>query len=43
MFSIRAAVVIGSRARVDHPADEWSDLDVLIFALIQSPITGVKE
>ena len=21
-------LVVGSRARVDHPADEWSDLDV---------------
>ncbi len=30
--NVRAAIVIGSRARVDHPADEWSDLDVLIFA-----------
>jgi aminoglycoside 6-adenylyltransferase len=30
--NIRAAIVIGSRARVDHPADEWSDLDMLIFA-----------
>jgi aminoglycoside 6-adenylyltransferase len=29
---VRAAVVIGSRARTDHPADEWSDLDVLVFA-----------
>ena len=27
---IRAAVVIGSRARVDHPADEWADLDTVI-------------
>ncbi|MBU0492191.1 MAG: aminoglycoside 6-adenylyltransferase [Chloroflexi bacterium] len=27
---IRAAVVIGSRARTDHPADEWADLDVLV-------------
>ncbi len=25
---IRAAMVVGSRARADHPADEWSDLDV---------------
>jgi aminoglycoside 6-adenylyltransferase len=25
---IRAAIVVGSWARVDHPADEWSDLDV---------------
>lgn len=30
--NIRAAFVIGSRARVDHPADEWSDLDVIILA-----------
>lgn len=25
---IRAAIVVGSRARTDHPADEWADLDV---------------
>lgn len=30
--NIRAALVIGSRARTDHPADEWSDLDVIILA-----------
>jgi aminoglycoside 6-adenylyltransferase len=30
--NIRAALVIGSRARVDHPADEWSDLDVTFLA-----------
>ena len=30
--NIRATVVIGSRARVDHPADDWSDLDVIILA-----------
>lgn len=35
--NIRAAVVIGSRARLDHPADEWSDLDVLIFASDPEP------
>ena len=28
---IRAAVVIGSRARTDHPADEWADLDVVVI------------
>lgn len=28
---IRAAVVIGSRARVDHLADEWADLDLIII------------
>jgi aminoglycoside 6-adenylyltransferase len=25
---IRLAFVLGSRARTDHPADEWSDLDI---------------
>jgi aminoglycoside 6-adenylyltransferase len=30
--AVRAAVIIGSRARTDHPADEWSDLDVIILA-----------
>jgi aminoglycoside 6-adenylyltransferase len=29
---IRCAAIIGSRARSDHPADEWSDLDFVIFA-----------
>lgn len=28
---VRAALLIGSRARTDHPADEWSDLDILLF------------
>jgi aminoglycoside 6-adenylyltransferase len=27
---IRAGAVIGSRARLDHPADEWADLDLVI-------------
>jgi aminoglycoside 6-adenylyltransferase len=29
---ILAAVVIGSRAREERPADEWSDLDLLVVA-----------
>jgi len=29
--NIRAAIVIGSRARTDHPADEWADLDIIVF------------
>ena len=29
---IRAILVIGSRARHDFPADEWSDLDLMVFA-----------
>lgn len=28
---IRAAFVIGSRARLDHPADEWSDMDIVFY------------
>ncbi|MEM2906282.1 MAG: aminoglycoside 6-adenylyltransferase [Candidatus Bathyarchaeia archaeon] len=27
---IRAAVIVGSQARVDHPADEWADLDLIL-------------
>ena len=30
---LRAAIVVGSRARADHPADEWSDLDLILFAV----------
>ena len=30
--AIRAVIVVGSRARSVHPADEWSDLDLVIFA-----------
>jgi aminoglycoside 6-adenylyltransferase len=28
---IRAAVVVGSRARTDRPADVWSDLDLIVL------------
>ena len=27
---IRAALMIGSRARVDRPADQWSDMDSVV-------------
>jgi len=27
---ISAVVIVGSRARVDHPADEWADLDIMV-------------
>ncbi|MET3697558.1 aminoglycoside 6-adenylyltransferase [Bacillus oleivorans] len=30
--NIRAALILGSRARKDKPADRWSDLDVVIIA-----------
>ena len=29
---VRAILVVGSRARRDSPADEWSDLDLMVFA-----------
>jgi aminoglycoside 6-adenylyltransferase len=29
---VRGMLILGSRARTDHPADEWSDLDLLVFA-----------
>ncbi len=29
---VRGVMMLGSRARTDHPADEWADLDVVIFA-----------
>jgi aminoglycoside 6-adenylyltransferase len=28
---VRGAIIVGSQARIDMPADEWSDLDVVIF------------
>lgn len=28
---IRGAVIVGSRARTDHPADEWSDIDIIVI------------
>jgi len=28
---IRAAIIVGSRARVDRPTDEWADLDVVVI------------
>ena len=38
---ICAAVVLGSRARVDGPADEWSDLDIVILVTDPKPyLTG---
>lgn len=27
---ISAVIIVGSRARSDHPADEWADLDIMI-------------
>jgi aminoglycoside 6-adenylyltransferase len=30
--TVRAVLVVGSRARPEPPADEWSDLDLIVFA-----------
>jgi aminoglycoside 6-adenylyltransferase len=35
--SIAAVIVVGSRARSEHPADEWSDLDLVAFATDVTP------
>lgn len=29
---IRAAVIMGSQARQDHAADQWSDVDIMVYA-----------
>ncbi len=38
---IRAAVIVGSRARTDHLPDEWSDLDIMIYS--RQPEQYLKE
>ena len=35
--AISAVILVGSRARSDHPADEWSDLDLVVFAAAATP------
>jgi aminoglycoside 6-adenylyltransferase len=35
--AIRAVILVGSQARLDHPADEWADLDLQVFATDFSP------
>jgi aminoglycoside 6-adenylyltransferase len=37
---IRVAVVVGSRARTDHPADEWSDLDIMVVTTRPERLLG---
>lgn len=29
--SVRAVIQVGSRARVDHPADAWADVDLMLY------------
>jgi aminoglycoside 6-adenylyltransferase len=38
---VRAAIVVGSRARSDTPADRWSDLDVGLF--LDDPVVLVED
>jgi len=43
---IRAAFIVGSRARDDHPADDWSDMDIVFLspnrAIIFHRTNGLK-
>jgi aminoglycoside 6-adenylyltransferase len=36
--SIRAAMIVGSRARTERPADAWSDLDVVVFTAMPAQL-----
>lgn len=40
---VRAAVIVGSRARTDHPADAWSDLDVVLFVRDLQPYIATDQ
>lgn len=37
---IRTVVVVGSQARVERPADEWSDLDLVVFTTLPERYLG---
>jgi aminoglycoside 6-adenylyltransferase len=40
---IRAVVLVGSNSRSDHPADEWSDIDILLIASTPQPYLDSTE
>ncbi|WP_238378860.1 aminoglycoside 6-adenylyltransferase [Halalkalibacillus sediminis] len=40
---IRAALIVGSRARKEKPADSWSDLDLVVFTQNPKPLLNEKE
>ena len=40
---IRAAIVVGSQVRTSAPADEWSDLDIIIFSTTPNILIDTKE
>ena len=37
---VRAAFVVGSQARRDHPCDRWSDVDIILFDEAHTLVTG---
>ncbi len=41
--AVRAALIVGSQARTDEPADEWSDLDLVIFHNAPEQLLGSAE
>lgn len=40
---IRAAVIVGSRSRIDHPADEWADLDIIVVTTDPNRYTSTSD
>lgn len=40
---VRAAFIVGSRARRDHPADEWSDMDIVFYTSNQNHYLSTNE
>ena len=40
---IRAAIIIGSRARRDRPADEWADLDIVLITTNPEPYVSTAD
>lgn len=38
--NIRAAIVVGSRARTNRPADQWADLDLIVIAQNAQPLAA---
>lgn len=40
---VRAAIVMGSQARTDHPADRWSDLDLAVYTTHADSLIRVSD
>ena len=41
--NVRAILVVGSRARRDRTADEWADLDTMVFCTDYEPLWSSSE